>query len=174
MVFKFNSGWGEKRFWRRFFFKFPQCFHDILPEIRAQAEKQIRNLIHVLFCFLHYQEYIDINCKNINSLIPLKYIQLYWVSKLQANQKLNLNHFHKASISCNHPSCKKPLKTPSPVKPGTLRQASATHSSPCPQGPIIIYIHGTGLTWTQSIFLRGKQPVRRQCGGRHSSVWGSV
>lgn len=40
---------GVKRVLKRiFFFWFLQCFHNILPEVRAQAEKQIRNLIHVL------------------------------------------------------------------------------------------------------------------------------
>lgn len=48
-VFNFNSRWGEKGFDENFFFFFwfLQCFHDIL-EVRAQAEKQMGNIIHVL------------------------------------------------------------------------------------------------------------------------------
>lgn len=69
------------------------------------------SLFYLFVCLLHSQEYIDINCKNTNSLIPLNYTQLYWVGKLQASQKLNLNHFHKTSISYNDHSCKKSLKT---------------------------------------------------------------
>lgn len=62
-----------------------------------------------------------INCKDINSPIPLNYTQLYWVSELQANRRLNRNHFHKASISCNNHSRRKPSGHTVPCKARTLR-----------------------------------------------------
>lgn len=92
-------------------------------------------------------------CKDTNSLIPLNYTQLSQVSELQANWRLNVNHFCKASISCNSFSRGKPSRYSIACKASTRRYF------PCGHCHTAISSEGTKLLWAQSLLCweRGLQ-----------------